>query len=325
MQALKDIQNDPALGPFVCSPTYNGSNKSRFRVDFDSFPGGANSPFNFPDFYRLPGPHAPLLEILESAKEVAGFEYYVYLEYGQPFHVIKIGLVDLRIPPPDFEQINMFVNSMGGKAHELSYGQELRNEPTRTIIIGDKRTDMLVTQSAMPYFGQEIQNEENTFIVPYGWDAFGFWINKSTDTLLASLTGPTAMQLSGIYQISEMDIRMAMSSFKSWFFWVFITQAAGSFNIALRSIFPLERFPQTDQLIDAIAGNINAINGLGLWINQVTNTTNASRLAVDFGNNPSRAHAAANTPIIMQDLEKIQGWLANLGNEYYGKQYFCPV
>jgi hypothetical protein len=328
MEVMKEIQasSDPDLGPFVTSPTYNIARpQSRFAVDFDTFPGGAYSNFSFPEFFRLNGPYLPLLEILEAAKEAVGFEYYVYLEYGQPYHIIKIGLVDLRNPPPDFEQISAFVNSMGGTAHELSYGQELRNEPTRTIIIGDKKADMATTTSFLPFFGQELQFGIMKLVVPYGWDDFGFWIYKNTDSLVSSLTTTTGPLLAGVYQLSELDIRMAMSSFKSWFFWVFIAQAAGSFNYRVREIFPLTRFPQTDQLIAAIAGNIDAINGLGLWINQVTNTSNATRLAADFGNNPSRAHARANVPAIMEDLEKIQGWLSGLGNEYYGKQYLCTL
>lgn len=324
MNCLAEIQNSnsPLLGPFVCSPTYGATvnPKSLFKVDFSTFPGGFYGE-EFPQFYRLQGPSLPLSEILESASDVAGFEYFVYLEQGAPgnLHTIKIGLIDLRNPPSNFNQIQGFIDSMVGKAYDISYGQELRNEKTRNMIIGDKIQYMAQTNSFLPYFGQEYQYGEMKLVVPYGWDAFGFWINKNTDTLIESLSvGPA---FAGVYQISELDIRIAMSGFKTWFFWVYITQAQGSLNAKIRQLYPLNRFPNTDQLIDAISNNPQAVNALGIWINQVTGIANSARAAADFGNNPGRASVGVHVPQVMQDLEKIQGWLYNLGSEYYGKKY----
>lgn len=329
MNGLAEMQDsdDPALGPFVYSPTYGATLNptSKFRVDFTTFPGGANSLFytGFPQFYRLQGPSAPLSEILESATDVAGYEYYVYLEQGDPGnnmpHTIKIGLIDLQNPPSDFSQVQAYIDSMVGEAFDISYGQELRNEKTKNMIIGDKVQYMANTTTFLPYFGQEYQNGNMKLVIPYGWDDFGFWINKSTDTLIDSLS--TGQALAGVFQISELDIRMAMSGFKTWFFWVYITQAAGSLNDAVRQLYPLNRFPNTDQLIQAIANNPQAVNALGYWINNVTGIANSARMAADFGNNPGRASTGVHVPQIMQDLEKIQGWLFNLGNEYYGKKY----
>lgn len=330
MSALSAIQDEPLLGPFIYAPTYsaiitNPNPKSRFRIDFTTFPGGINSIFanGFPDFYRLQGPNMPLLEILEAASDVCGFEYYVYLEQASPNHVIKIGLVDLRTQPTNFNQIQTFVDSMVGQATDITYGQELRNEKTKNMIIGDKVSYMAKTTSFVPFFGEEYQNNIMKLVVPYGWDDFGFWINKNTDTLLPSLTPNTADALNGIFQISELDIRMAMSGFKTWFFWVFITEANGSFNQAIRNIFPLQRFPNTDQLIDAMANIPNAVNALGYWINQITGIAASAKLAADFGSNPGKASVDMNVPETMQDLEKIHGWLFSLGNDNYGKKYLC--
>lgn len=336
ISALADIQdsNDPLLGPFVYGPTYGASlnpiQRSKFRVDFTSFPGGINSIFypGFPDFYRLDGPYAPLAEILESATQVAGFEYYTYLEQGDPVnnipHTIKIGLIDLRNVPTDFTQIQTFANSMIGKATDISYGQELRNDKTRTVLIGEKVKYMDNAKSFLPYFGQEYQNGEMKLVVPYGWDQFGFWINKTTDSLVPTLDPAIALILSGVYQISELDIRMAMSSFKAWFFWIFITQAAGTFNQQIRNIFPTNRLPNTQLIIQAIAGDVNAINNLGLWIDQ-NGKHNAAKLAADLPNNNGRAPKQVNQSLIIPELEKIHNWLSNLGNEYYGKQYLCDL
>lgn len=336
INALAEIQdsNDPILGPFVYSPTYGTLltpfQRAKFRIDFTTFPGGINSIFypGFPQFYRLDGPNAPLSEILESATEVAGFEYYVYLEQGDPEnnipHTIKIGLIDLSNVPTDFTQIQTFADSMIGKASDISYGQELRNDKTRNILIGDKIKYMDNAKSFLPYFGQEYQNGEMVLVVPYGWDKFGFWINKNTDTLIPTLDPTIGLLLSGVYKISELDIRMAMSSFKSWFFWVFITQAVGTFNQAIRNLFPTNRLPNTTQIIQAIAGDINAIQQLGIWIDQ-NGKHNASKLAADFANHHGRAGKQINQPLAIHELEKIHSWLSTLGNEYYGKKYLCDL
>lgn len=327
MLALLEMQEQNDLGPFVYSPTYGAtaSPKSRFKVDFNTFPGGANSIFanGFPPFYRLQGPSAPLSEILESATDVAGFEYYVYLEQGNPYHTIKVGLIDLANPPVNFNQIQGVIDSMVGKAFDISYGQELRNEKTKNMIIGDKIHYMANTTSFLPYFGQEYQNGNMTLVVPYGWDEFGFWINKNTDSLIDSLSSGQAF--AGIFQLSELDIRMAMSGFKTWFFWVYIVEAMGSLNSKIRQLYPLNRFPNTDQLMQAIANSPNAVNALGYWINNITGIAASARAAADFGNNPGRANVGVHAPQVMQDLEKIQGWLFNLGNEYYGKKYLSSL
>jgi hypothetical protein len=319
MDALIEIQQQN--GPFICSPTCSSKGQF-FAVDFSTFPGGPNSPFqSFPDFYRLTGPSIPLLEILTQASEVAGFEFYTYLEEGPTYPVIKVGLIDLRNAPDNFGQIQTFVDSFVGGATELSYGQELRNEVTKSMMIGEKVHYMTQTDSFYPFFGEEIQNGERALVIPYGWDSFGFWINKSTTTLDLTLNNP----LAGIYQISEMDIRCAMASFKSWLFWVFIAEANGSFNSVVRSKFPLITLSNYTNLISSLAGNPSAINAFGHWVDSITGKANSAKLIPDAGNSPNKASLEANKPDVLIELEKIHKWLSDLGNEYYGKKYLCAL
>jgi hypothetical protein len=319
MEALITIQEE--RGPFICSPTCS-SNGQFFAVDFSTFPGGANSPFqSFPDFYRLNGPAIPLLEILIQASDVAGFEFYVYLEQGATYPTIKIGLIDLRNAPTSFGQIQTFVDGFVGGATELSYGQELRNETTKTMLIGEKVHYMTETNSFYPFFGEEIQNGERKLVIPYGWDAFGFWINKSTETLDSTLNDP----LGGVYQISEMDIRTAMASFKSWLFWVFISKANGSLNNIVRAKFPLVNIVNYNSLVACIAGDLSAINAFGHWVDSLTTKSNSAKLLPDVGNAPNKTTAETNKPQVLIELEKIHKWLSDLGTEYYGKKYLCAL
>ena len=319
MQALTEIQDQN--GPFICAPTCS-ANGQFFAVDFSTFPGGANSPFqSFPEFYRLQGPAIPLLEILQQASDVAGFEFYVYLVQEALYPVIKIGLIDLRTAPSTFGQIQTFIDSFVGGATELSYGQELRNEVTKSMMIGEKVHYLTETNSFWPFFGEEIQNGERTIVIPYGWDDFGFWINKSTETLDLTLITP----LAGVYQLSEMDIRSAMASFKSWLFWVFIAGANGSFNTTVRNTFPLVNVTNYTQLIASLAGDPTAINAFSHWVDALTGKSNSAKLMPDVGNAPNKANVEANKPVVLQELEKVHKWLSDLGNEYYGKKYFCAL
>lgn len=311
-------------GPFICSPTCTNAGRN-FLVDFTTFPGGANSGFtNFPTYYRLQGPSIPLLEILTQASDVAGFEFYVYLEQveGVAYPVIKVGLIDLRNVPASFGQVNDFVNSFVGGASELSYGQELRNEVTKSMMIGEKVHYLTETKSFFPFFGEEIQNGILTRVVPYGWDNFGFWITKSTESLNKILDVPLPLS---VYSISELDIRLAMSSFKSWLYWVFIMGASGGLNTAIRSQFSLTTPATYPTLIAALAGSPAGISTFGYWVDALSGQSNASRLAADTANAPTRASRDANKPEILQELEKIHKWLSDLGNEYYGRKYLCAL
>lgn len=320
MTALEEVQN--IHGPFVCSPTCSARGEN-FLIDFTTFPGGSNSPFvDFPYWYRLANPSAPLLEILTQASEVAGFEFYVYLDWpdGSFYPIIRIGLVDLRNMADNFGQVVNFINSFPGTATELSYGQEVRIEPTKTVLFGEQLHYLTETNTFLPFFGEEIQNGNKVLIVPYGWDNLGFWIYKNTEDVDLSLTFP----LNGIYQISEMDIRFAMSSFKSWMFWVFIVQAAGSLNDRIRQMYPIINGANFQQILIAIAGGQNAMEAFSHWIDQAGNG-NAGRLAADFANHPSRIVRDANMARTLRELETIHGWLSGLGNTYYGKKYLCKL
>lgn len=147
---------------------------------------------------------------------------------------IRVGLVDLK-NEPNLTSIQNYINSQGNTIIDSSIGRELRNDITKTVIIGEKRHTLYRSELFNPFFGEEYNSNTGRMdpIIPYHYEGLtgnGFWIFKDVSSI--GLDG-----LFGKLQISELDIRMAMSGFKSWYNWVFFHGAPGSFNDALRSVY----------------------------------------------------------------------------------------
>lgn len=314
LQALQDID------PMICAPFYLTPAGGSIKIDWTTFPGGINSPFqSFPQFFRLQGPAIPLQEILSQACELAGFEYYINMINNGGIPTIVIGLIDLRNPPSSFGNL---IDSFQGFATELSYGQELRNETTKTMMIGEYLHYLSEVDTFLPYFGEDIINGEKVHVTPYGWDNNGFWIIHTIGDLNLTLENP--FPVAGPFQISELDIRYAMSGFKAWTYWIFMNQAKGTFNDAIRAQFPLVNQGNFQELIAAMGGNLGAINNFGHWLDNLSKSPNA-RAVGDVANAPTRGRRESNKPQIIEDLENVHKWIQNLGSTYYGKQFLCPL
>ena len=122
--------------------------------------GTINPTTGLPEYYRVNGPTVSILQMLQDVCDVLGYDFFVYLNSS---NVIKIGLVDLRNPPSSFDYI---INSYDGLATDLSYGQELRNEKTRSLIFGEKRHYISVATVFNHYFGEDLYGEEYVPVVP---------------------------------------------------------------------------------------------------------------------------------------------------------------
>jgi hypothetical protein len=310
-QRIRDGLNQ--MLPVLCSPT-----GYRFTIDFSTFPGGANSQIpNFPAFYRIQGPSVTLLDLIQDACDTVGFDFFVYLEegVGGADPIIKVGVVNLRQPPTSFLNI---INSFETVGTDLSYGQELRNEPTKTMIIGESVHYLTKVDRFYPFFGEDIfldtsvtpSIERAKPVIPYNWDALGFWISKKVDSLNSMLENP--LPTDGPYQIHELDIRCAMASFKSWIIRTMNPNTLGSFNTMLRGKYGNVVFPNPNQFLDAMGGEASQFE---------IDDQNFARAAPDWLNMPRPQINNANNPNLIEELETIHKWLADLGNTYYGKQY----
>jgi hypothetical protein len=226
--------------------------------------------------------------------------------------------------------INFYDNA--GIATQLSYGQELRSEKTKTILIGSNVHRMAEydggVDGCFPFFGFDPPDEgaesptEDVPIIPVGYDNYGFFIQKKMLKLNTQLNVPIG---NGPYIIHEYDIRAALASRDAWLDRVMDStigagaaatpQAGDSLNFAIRSIFS-QCIKSNRDYWDALATN-NDFNGL---------TPNAQvRALVDVLQNPKKGTVEAFKPGIIDDLEKIHAFVVGLGQTYYAKQYLIPL
>ena len=280
------------MNPTIYSPT-----GYEFTINFGSFPQGV------PEYYRVPGPSVTILQLLEDVCDVLGYEFYVNLNDGG---VINIGLIDLKIPPTSFGAI---IEAFDGKATDLSYGQELRNEITKTVLFGEKQHYLSRVTQFSNFFGEDFINNQFIPVIPISHDDCGFWINKKIDSLNMMLNNPIGNN-NDTYKIHELDIRCAMSSMEMWMLRTFdkeFENKNGTLNCAIQNTPPFK---------DITTSVKDAIEDAGLGISppdHALNPTKAKRLAQKADQ------------FVLTDLEIIYNWLKNLGNTYYGKQYIAPL
>lgn len=296
MPYIKIISKLQELDPTIKSPT-----GYEYKIDFSTFPVGV------PDFYKIPGPGISILQLLQEVCGVVGLEFYCYLEGVGGNHVIKVGTVNLSNPPGSFATI---IGAFDGIATEISYGEELRNEKTKSLIFGEKQHYLSYVDEFDYFFGEDLINGELVPVVPFGNNKSGFWIKKRVEQLNQVLFKP--LPNNGPYTISELDIRAAMSSYQAWRDRALDKSSKGTLNQAIRANYP-DCNKDTKQAIDDAAGN----NGIHP---DVRNRRTADRYA-----NPTAAGAAATKPKNEQDLEAIHAFVQNLGNTYYGKQWISKL
>jgi hypothetical protein len=243
--------------------------------------------------------------MLQDMCDVAGYEFYVNLEYFGGYNYITIGLIDLKIPVTSFESL---LGAYDGYATEISYGQELRNDITKSVLFGEKVHYFSVADKFLPYFGEDLYGTEYISVVPYEFDDCGFYINKKIDTLNSMLDDP--FDSNGPFSISELDIRAAMSEFDLWMARVSTPDLDGGLNAAIRNKFPF--------IVD------NGPNGPRRAIIRFLQDLNDGKPMSDI-TNPSAAFVNQAKSDVYSQLQIIWNWLNQLGSTYYGKQFISPL
>jgi hypothetical protein len=300
MPYVKILQALSNMNPTICSPTgYN------FTVDFSSlYSSGAG---NLPEFFKVPGPSITILDFIQNICDTLGLDFYVNLVDN---NLITFGFINLRNPPNSFSAITDFYN---GRATDISYGQELRNEVTKTVIFGEKVHYLSGLSLFDFYFGEDEYNGEMFPVYPAGRDQCGFWIYKKIDSLNLTLDKP--LSSNGPYTISELDIRAAMASFKSWSDRATYSDTPGTLNAAIRANWP-----------EAIV-NRKALANTGAEAGQALGTTPeaSNRSTVDRQQSPTKGSVKLSLPPTDRDMNKIWSFVKNLGETFYGKQFICEL
>jgi hypothetical protein len=284
--------------PTVFSPT-----GFQFNVNWSDFPIA-------PDYYRVSGAQNAL-QLLQDVCDVSGLEFAVYLELGP---TIRIRTIDLKQSPANFNSIANFVSSFNGQATSLSYGQELRNEKTKTIVYGDQVHYLTYVNCFNHFFGEDRNPATGEYepIVPirYNNDGRNFIIKKRIDELNLGLIKP--LSATGPVEISEIQIRAAMASREAWDMIVFDPNIE-NFGLAALVRANYQITSDTKQAIDAIFTD-NNLDPVGRYKALMTVRYNPNSAAAKKGKNP-----------VEEDLNKIHQFVANLGNTFYGKQFIARL
>ena len=287
------------------NPTIKSPTNYEFTINWESFPQGT------PEYYRLSGPSVTLSQLVQDVCGVLGLEFYCYMTVGvnalaQPIGIINIGTIDLKIPPTSFGNI---IAQFDGKATDLTYGQELRNEVTKALMFGEKQHYLSPVYKFNYYFGEEWDGNNFIPIIPVKFDdCYGFWINKRIQDLNVTLNKP--LPGNGPYSISEQDIKAAMASYDAWFGRVTNDQIKGKLNEAVRNNYNLDN-ENVMKVFDAVNNDPD-----------IDDATKFKALADIFGG-VNKAKTVAD--LIQEDLSNIHAFVQNLGTTYYGKQWFTPL
>jgi len=290
------------MEPIIYTPT-----GQELIIDFTTFPG-----FDSPEWYRIPGPSITILELLQNICDTYGYDFYVYLVAENNKNVIKIGTVDLKVLP-DPNAVEDWILDKQGKATDLSTGEELRNDITRTILLGGKQHRHRTASRFVPFFGLDGEDP----VIPYHYENInglgngnGFWILKDVSNI-------GIPELFNKQQISELDIRFSMSGFKAWYNWVFFHRAPGSFNDLLRFTYPKALANENFVNIITALQNAQQVNNI--------DPAQAANRAHRGQDNFTLARSNANKEREIVELEIVCAWLSSLGNTYYGKQYLAEL
>lgn len=151
-----------------------------------------------PDFYKVTGPTVTVLDLVEGLCSVIGAEYYIGLK---PDKTIVVNIIDLNSGAgQDFSSIISQINGIGS---ELNYGEELRNEVTKTLLIGGPKHYLSPVVSLVQYFGTDVNG------VP------AIATGNSFNTLIKGLTLGNNV-LNGYYSITENEILASLSGIQAW-------------------------------------------------------------------------------------------------------------
>ena len=314
-----------------------------FKLDVSGFPEP-------PPYYRVSGPSISILQLLNEICELTGREFIVSLDKGDPGDppIIKIDTKKISedINPEDIQKTILKFN---GRSTELSFGEEIRIDKNRTILLGEQEHNLIESSVIQFYFGE---NSDGDPIVPVTTnDGCGFEILLEVDELNAILSCPLfdpALHGSGIsldqkvlkrkVVVSEWDLRSALSSNELWKTRV---GAANVPNSELVTTYP-NTHPNTVDFNKVIGYNFNDIItplvkeifasfdvSLSATADALARqggfTSNAGKGLVDAAHSANTTYIKTLNNNRKKDLDSVYDFIKNIAQTYYGKQYLVVL
>ena len=353
LQALNDME------PLVYSPNYAEEyNPNLQGKDIIAAAGRMNHEYNVfkldvsgfpepPPYYRVAGPTISILQLLSDICDVTGREFIVTLEENENKTdppIIKIETKKIFRKKNPNNLIKPFIQSYDGKSIDLTYGQELRLDKTRKILLGDNQHTIAELDDINYFFGE--YSDGSPIIAKSGEiNNCGFDIEIELLDLNAQLNCPLKdyrpphvdQLVIRKVRISETDLRSSLASFEFWRLRTFSPLVSGDFNTLMRYNFDsMIQASVTDALVSlgfAVSAAKDSIIPSGdPASNSTTNNKpeqkvreNKARSIADAFNNYCERSAAALKNDEIKDIETIYNYISNLTKTYYGKQYLVTM
>lgn len=289
-----------------------------FQLDLTGFPDP-------PPYFRVAGPSVTILQLLTMVCDSLGLEFIVTLERSDdyPASPHKIVIHTKKIEESDFsESIRDNILYYDGKSIDFSYGKELRLDKTRTILLGEQKHDLYESSIVDYFFGEDKEGNPITAYDDPAYSGCGFVVDIEVDELNSSLSCPlfdpdTKDILTRKVQITEEDIRCALSSEHLWTTRVFSSGIVGDFNKIIRYNFP----EKTNELVrEHFKKLTGALPNSGEFV-----PVKGARKFIDAMKVANDRYAIANRRNSSEEISKVHAFMNNIGKTYYGKQYLVSL
>lgn len=319
-----------------------------YQQRYDALPLG-------PSFYKIPGT-MDLLEMFNNICDLTGRNLYIDMYYDNAVSKNVIVVRCVHLVDTYAGKYDHLINEFDGGASSLSYGKELNNPKTRTMLLGENYSYLAQATNFVPCFGTYDRvmsyggytwNNRSpvappstiagTWLTPQGTHSnCGFWVyvdaRKLNSNLYFPLVNSAGVPVDGVW-ISESDFKTALASEALW------KQRAtsarvingqlvpdreasppGSLNYILNYNHPYLLKLTADSLIAAMQ-QIVKMQELDPQVEQdYTTQFNNLQNGALWKRLPSTPQGL-DLQIVKNDLYAIYNFVLDLANSHYGKTY----
>ena len=294
-----------SMNPTICTPV--GEN---LVIDWSTF----NVPV--PQHYKIAGPTISILQIITDICEHAGYDFFVTLEPVNGMHVVRIWPVPLRQYDPIED--NLYFGFDPAETIDYSYGKEMRLPKNRGLLIGEQQHYITVVDLTSGggeeggatgnfdfYFGEDPLTGEP--IVPFKRQYGQFWVNVDIRKLNVTLAKPFPMDR---INFCEYDLRSASHGNDAFYAWTCQPDTISELGQAMQSNWAAY-YDWNEVFRELTITTGNVVQGITDGFS-MPNKDKANKSLITY-------------PPIEEDLDKVQKFVAEFANTYYGKQIIVQL
>lgn len=355
------------MNPLVYSPNYAQKHDPPLAgrdleiATFENTVWHQNNVFNLdlsglpdpPKYLRAPGPDLTIMELISTVCESRGMDFMVTLEEnGTLFNNNLLPIIKIKtkkVGAVDNVSFKSAIMKYNGRSVDLSYGKEIRTDPTRTMMIGEQRHVMAETTRVEMWFGYD---KEGNPIIPYrdtqdettlcGWN-IDIYIDDLNNELRCPLyeceavdsgvegEEPTRPIVTRKVTLNEFHIRTVLTSYKLWHEYVWNIDNDEDLSALIRCNFPEYAAYARKNLLNEFEASIDAVmnpaaTGQGVVPKSGEFTIEGVWRSI---NDAVQTYTLQATAMILAqqqvELKKIYDFIANLARSHYGRTYLATI